>query len=418
MRVMRFQDYENIFVPGAPVLNQDFLFGREQELKDVTRYIRRPGNHPIIIGHRGVGKTTLAIQAAFENKIDFVLVTCNPSMTFGGLSLAILRELDYDTSQFESTVESESSVQTSAKPLRIGVEGTLKRKKIIKSLDIAAKPIDPWTLFTLIKKIKEKVAIIIDEYDAIASRKKEVHSGIASTMKTLADHSYECKSRILVVGIAQSASDLLGRHESIERSAREIYLRPLRDEDIFAFLSEAEEQLKFTFSPDVKGHLVWDAMGYPYFIHLIGLECLDALVKRDKNARRVEYRDYVKAKFTAVNKAFRSQLRKYKKGVKETTHIEHMVISELVRHDDHRPLARVNLRNNLVKSHTLEVAEIDHALLTLQQDRKLVYISRTDDTVRFSEPLMAPFLRAWLFRSKPQVNDSPEGPQFELFDQS
>ena len=50
----------------------------------------------------------------------------------------------------------------------------------------------------------------------------------------------------------------------------------------------------------------------------------------------------------------------------------------------------------------MAAADFNDALIRLQQERRLLYISRNKDDVRFADPLMAPFLRSAIFPSLTQ----------------
>jgi MoxR-like ATPase len=54
-----FSDYQKLLKPSAPILERRYLYGRAQELLDLERAMTRDGHHPIVIGARGVGKTSL-----------------------------------------------------------------------------------------------------------------------------------------------------------------------------------------------------------------------------------------------------------------------------------------------------------------------------------------------------------------------
>ena len=48
----QFEDYDEVFTPSGPVTIRSFFFGREQELLDLKRGVKRRGEHPVIIGNR------------------------------------------------------------------------------------------------------------------------------------------------------------------------------------------------------------------------------------------------------------------------------------------------------------------------------------------------------------------------------
>jgi len=304
-------------------------------------------------------------------------VTCNRRLTFDGLARAILGQ--------------------------IGVEVDNRR-------------LDSWTVFQWCKQLDKPLTIVIDEYDTIPTGAVDFHSAVAELMKAAADNSSsDSDVHIVVVGVAQSAAALLGRHDSIERSAREIYLRPLRTEDVLDFLSGAEDELSFSFVADIKHRIARDSLGYPYFVHLVGLECMDAMLARDKNARQVIEQDYERAIRRAVQRAYRSELRKYQKAVEGLGEAEMAVIRELVAVDDPEP-ARLELQRRLEQKRSMTAAEFDHAWVRLQQERRILYVSRNNDGIRFADPLMKPFLRATILRDPPPPGSTSQAPaQLDLF---
>ncbi len=229
----------------------------------------------------------------------------------------------------------------------------------------------------------------------------------------MADHSDDCESKLIIVGISDSASSLLGEHRSIERSAREIYLRPLRREDIQDFLAETEEKLRFKFSETVKSSIVYSSLGYPYYVHLVGISSIDAMTERlgegvhEEKNRIVSNEDFLKGVSRAVKKAFQSNLRKYRDGMNSLSKVETEIVKEVCRHDDKNPLKREELRKIMAQKLKAKNGRIDSALIELQQKKKVIYISRNRDVVRFQDPLMAPFLRTWYFRESLVKSEDP-----------
>lgn len=97
--------YEAVFRPGKPIRERHFLLGRDQELSDLRKYYRRPGLHPLVIGNRGVGKTSVVIQAFAHISPPLIRIGCTPQLTFQRLAQFILRGLGFDTDSIESSHE-------------------------------------------------------------------------------------------------------------------------------------------------------------------------------------------------------------------------------------------------------------------------------------------------------------------------
>lgn len=397
---MKFDNYDKVFTPGAPMSTRTFFFGREQSIVDMRRSIKRPGIHPIVIGDRGVGKTSLANLVLKDTRLPTYRLNCNKHMTYDNFAHALLDLLEVNGNQIELIDSEHLKVDGSLKPMGVGVGTSGEKRHTERRKGIGAIRMDPWRLFCEIRKLDRKVVIVLDEYDAIPSSAAQFHSGIADLIKTFADNADTCDSRLVVVGVARSAGDLLGKHESIERSAREIFLRTLRREDITDFLTEAEKKLQFAFAPSVKRDMVWSSMGFPYFVHLVGLESLDTMVERQKRARLVTEDDYVKGVDRAIQKAFRAELRKYRKAVKGLGKNEINVMRELSKYAQSKNVSRPKLQHRITEKGLMSEDQFNTAWVNLQQERKVLYVSRANDSIKFCDPLMAPFLRTTVFRNK------------------
>lgn len=389
--------YQKVFTPAAPISSRELLVGRAQELVDFHNAIVRPGFHPVVIGNRGVGKTSVVVLGLEAADCRRIRINCHPKMTFDELARAVLRDLGIDVDQTETARETQKSVEGRILPFGVGIQTRGEQKDISKRRGVGAVTLSPLTLFEHLRDHAEKVLLVVDEYDSVPPD-SEVHTGIAYLMKNLSDHA--CESRIVVVGVARSAEALLGRHESIERNAREIYLNPLRRQDILDFVDLACLRTGLAFAQSVRDKIVWGSMGYPYFVHLVGLECLDAMLERDKDARCVGDQDFHRAIRRSVNQAYRSQLRKYRDRTRNLSLHERAVIREIVAADERQPLLRSQLQGGLVDGGIMTPQEFSHAWVRLQQEKHLVYVSRARDEVRFTDPLMAPFLRTWIFRER------------------
>lgn len=392
----KIEKYEEIFVPGSPIRDKRYLFGRKQEFSDLQNILRRPGQHAIIIGYRGVGKTSLVKQVLKETNYLSCWRTCDPDSSFSEVFQDLLKNCGIDFNKTQTLEETVKEGITKVAPLQIGLEGKISRRCQETKEYFTKEELKPWRVYKHLESIKEKVVLVLDEYDALHYAtfdfESPFHKSVAYTMKHLSDHSDICNSRLVIVGVANSAKELLGKHESIERSAREIYLRTLRHEDFFDFLDEAEKDLEIKFDSEVKYHLAYGSLGFPYYLHLVGLECIDSMLARDKKARIVTQVDLEIAKKKAVEKAFRSELRKYESVLYKLSRPEKICIKELALYPKISP-PRQEICRYICKNNGISEAECYAAFLNLQQKHKFIYILRRTDEIRFVDPLMKPFLR-------------------------
>jgi Cdc6-like AAA superfamily ATPase len=389
-----FSQFDEVFTPGAPMRTKTFFFGREQEFNDLSRSLKRPGIHPIVVGNRGVGKTTLVDLALQKLSDTVVSVTCNSKMDFYEFGSSLLTQLGISLPATETTEENSKAGGAKGNFGMASLDSTGQRKTIVKRSAPAGRSLSAWAVYEALRDYGKRVIVVVDEYESIGNKHDDFHDGVASLIKTLADNSRRCDTRVIVIGVAASAEALLGKHESIERNAREIYLRTLRMEDVKDFLDAAEEHLGFQFKNQVKEAIVKNSLGYPYYVHLVALECLDVMQERDKRSRAVTDDDYRKAVNKAVAQAFRSELRKYKAAIYEASDAEKLLIRELALLQGDGPLNVHSLRQRLSTHETLRGNAFDAVLNTLLLKKRVLYISRGTQEVRFADPLMAPFLKS------------------------
>ena len=406
--------YERVFTPSAPVRSRHLFMGRAQEEADLLADLRRPGVHPIITGERGVGKTTLA-RLAISPKNGRVMVGCGQNTNFSDLARAILHELGLSTDEVESTsVTATHHKEALAGPVSVSSEGIERHAS--RSIGLGQRELTPWILYQHIRDHKQKLAIILDEYDLIPKRNKRCHDGVAELIKHLADHSEDCDSRIVIVGVARSAEALLGHHESIARSGDEIYVRPLRRKDIVDFLATAERDTGITFVAPVKQSIVLEANGYPYYVHLIGLLSVEAMLAQDRHLRVVSETHYSIAQRRAWMRSVRSVLGRHRRTLQGLTHEQVSVIRALVSHSA-GVQKRTALQEECARDYQLDPERFKALLVTLIEDKRLLHWKENDGTVRFTDPLLPLFLRGWWFPlKKVPIDDRAAEKQLDLFD--
>lgn len=257
-------------------------------------------------------------------------ITCNSRMSFDMFARSVLDELNIDVNEILSIEEKDHSISGKVSPFGIGASITENRKHTVQRSGPGSLQLDSWLLYKRLCQVGEKVIIVVDEFDKVPRSRTDFHTGVAELIKTLADNQRKCDSRVVLVGIARQAREILAGHQSIERSVREIYLQPLSKKDLRSFLDTAEHELGFNFASSVKNEILDNSLGYPYYVHLIGLECIDVMRKRDAQARRVTEDDYEKAVRKAAARAFRTELRKYENAIRKLDGSEVEFIKQLV----------------------------------------------------------------------------------------
>ncbi len=389
--------YSEVFTPGRPVSDERLFVGRSQEKEDLEKVLKRPGRHAIVIGDRGVGKTTVVKQVLRQQNVPFAWRSCSPRLRYDQIFRDLLRELKINIDKIETVQETESSGGGSAKVLGLGVSGEIKSRDKVSFRANGSDILTPWTTFRLLRDKGANAILVIDEYDAIRSSNyredPDLHENIAYTLKHISDHSDQCRATIIVVGIAFTAESLLGKHESIERNAREIYLQPLRYQDFRDFIEEAENLLGIQFDDKVKFHLAADANGFPYFVHLVGLEAIESMLASNKKAKTIQWLDFMRGLERAADAAFRAELSKYRSALNKMRQKDKQIMNYLVNWRSSSANRRF-FREKVVKALSISYPDFDSALTHLEKDLRFIYVTRHTDDIRFVDPLLKPFLRA------------------------
>lgn len=209
---LTFEDYDEVFTPAGPVTLPDFFVGREQEVADLKRGLKRKGEFPVVVGHRGVGKTSLVTLGLTEYPGKKYRLNCYEGMTFNELALGILREIGFNVNVTEEVKEIKKKVDGSAKILDVGVAASGEQVDSRKSTGVANRRIKPLELFhELLANVTGRVTFVLDEYDRVDPNDRAFHSNVADLLKTLADNSDRHQIRFIIVGISESAAALLGK---------------------------------------------------------------------------------------------------------------------------------------------------------------------------------------------------------------
>lgn len=168
------------------------------------------------------------------------------------------------------------------------------------------------------------------------------------------------------------------------------------------------------FENRVKDRLARGSLGYPYFVHLVGLESIEAMLDRDQSANVVSWIDFKHGVSRAVDKAYRAELKKYNNIADYASPTEDAIIEGLASYSELSP-RRTVLRHYVCTRSKIKEEEFDAALIKLTQEKRFLYLSRRTDQIGFIDPLMRAFIREHIFVRKDQQLSND---QLGLFDSS
>lgn len=235
---------EKAFTPHTPVVD-DLFCGRMKEIESIFEGLSEKGNHIVLFGDRGVGKTSLARYSCkkygeAENTDTNIMVSCCANDTFQSVIEKVFTELG---------IELVEAVQRGS-GAKIDVKCVEYNREISRTIINTNKTDNPtWVA----NKLKDKEGVvIIDEFDTI---KDPIEKQKFSTlMKNLSDNSSNLS--LLIVGISLSVDDLIEGHRSIDRCLSQVYLKRMTDDELLSIIQKGEDRTGLKFNEDVKKKIV------------------------------------------------------------------------------------------------------------------------------------------------------------------
>lgn len=282
------------FSPSAPINEYDLFAGRISQVQEVVNAVAQNGQHAIIYGERGVGKTSLAnVLSDFLQNLGLasgnsVIVNCDGKTNFSSLWRQILR-----------------SITLTNQKAKMGfTSGTTDQTTTLEALLPPGDEIAPDDIRYLFQGISVPT-VIIDEMDRIRDRETTIL--LADTVKMLSDHAVG--TTLILVGVADSVDDLITEHRSIERALVQISMPRMSNEELFEIVDKALKSVEMTIESEARQHIAKLSQGLPHFTHLLGQYAGQNAVEGGRS--HVVMDDVQKATGIAVSKADQSIVSTY-----------------------------------------------------------------------------------------------------------
>jgi energy-coupling factor transporter ATP-binding protein EcfA2 len=266
-KLVRYAKVARVFTPGAPINSQALFAGRMPQIMEVVNASMQRGQHAMLYGERGVGKTSLANvlhEFLSDATLTSVKVNCSTNDTFVTLWTRVFRELAIDPE----------------------LDGT---------------PVDPDDVrYLLQQRLVGPALVVIDELDRLDD--DEALSLLADTVKALSDHSVDVT--LVLVGVADSIDELVGDHHSIERAIVQVPMQRMPLDELVEIVDKGLDELDMTSTQAVKERIGRLSEGLPHYTHLLALHAAQYAVMDDRDA--IDPADVDVAIKRAVQKATQS----------------------------------------------------------------------------------------------------------------
>ena len=389
---MDVEDFDNrsleaskYFSPAAPVDESELFAGRIDQLRAVIDAVRQRGQHAIIFGERGVGKTSLAnvLVGFFPDDGEQIVarrVNCDSSDDFSSVWRKVFNDIQFSSIKAGVGFVAEDTVQAQTLSDVLPQELTIEDVRLcLTSLAAQSLPI-----------------IVIDEFDRIQS--EEARTLVADTIKTLSDQLVG--ATIVLVGVADSVDELIKEHESIERALVQIQMPRMSVEELERIITNGLERLGMEIDEDALDRITLLSQGLPHYTHLLGLNsCRQAL---DDQSLHVAPHDVESAIDKALENAQQSIRNAYLTATTspraESLYRQVLLACALAKTDELGFFSPADVRDPMsaIMGKLYDIPSFSRHLKEFSEDRRGPVLQRIGEErrfrFRFVNPLMQPYV--------------------------
>lgn len=373
------------FNPSGPVSSRDLFAGRLQQITQVVSAVGQVGQHVILFGERGVGKTSLASlthefwsDVMKDSKDIFpIRYSCSSKDSFGTIWKSIA-QLIFDL--FEKRMV----------PLPVGESWT----DIVRT--IKSEEATPYAIRRFLSLMGKHFIIVIDEFDQLLL--PEPVQGFASTIKELSDYLVE--TTLILVGVADNVDDLVKDYASIERNLQQVKMPRMSTDELKAIIKQGYDRVGLQVIPDSVETMGRLAQGLPNYAHRFAQEGGYSAVDRGSNV--VEKQDVdaaISKTIELTNETTRAAYRKATKSNQKGAIFDKVLLAcALVPTDDLGYFTAGDVRNPLYQT-TKRRYDIPQFVTHLKKfataEKGSVLQVDGDDwnrRYRFANPLLRPYI--------------------------
>jgi Cdc6-like AAA superfamily ATPase len=242
------------FSPSQPITDKTLFAGRQDQMKTLLDVILQGGQHAVIYGERGVGKTSLArVMKQVVNQSYWTAdYTCSSADTFGSIWREVLTSFPVTEQRppagFSRAGESSTST-TSLVPM-LG-KGEPSPNEVRRCLELIAEA--------------DSAVIFIDEFDRPAD--PNLRGLFADTIKILSDQGIHVT--IVLVGVADTVDELIAGHSSIQRALVQVQMPRMAASELREIVLQGMKTAQLEVTNEFVSRVVELSQGLPHYTHLL-----------------------------------------------------------------------------------------------------------------------------------------------------
>lgn len=387
--VIRKSRVREIFTPHRPVDAIELLFGRGNEVATLLQAMNTPGQHVLLYGVRGVGKSSLALSSSrllIENRRRRSFIKrCDSQTRFEQIFQEPLHFVGVDLDLAEVT-----SVSRRGRMRRFGsspFDLSYERSSELMHLFQAKGALAPSDVAQALCRVPG--FLVVDEIDTVDDA--SVRRLLAETIKQLSDMNSEFK--IMLVGVAETSADLLQGHPSVSRCLRETKLNVMTVPELKEIVRSGAEKSRIEFGIGAINAITKISVGFPHFTHLLALHCAEEAVA--DGSRRVDRANVRRALSSAATGAEESLRRTYD-GITQAQSDMYRSLLVAGAKFEHSAFSTANLREQVEEdlAGLLNPATFGGYIRRLASDDGTRVFKRIErGWYRFSDPRMPAYIR-------------------------
>ena len=252
------------FSPASPIRAVDVFAGRIDQLRAVVDAVNQPGQHALIYGERGVGKTSLAnvtaelLAETGPSPVVVPHVNCDAGDDFASIWRKICRRVSVSVERQAFGLSRRAGAELTSLADHLGDEVTPERV-----LDVAE----------LVTRTGEFIPVV-DEFDRVADA--DTVRQFTDTIKALSDQVE--RATVVLVGVADTVEELIAEHQSVERALVQVRMPRMSTEELAEIVRNGLAGLGMTAGETATGYMTALSQGLPHYTHLLGLHSARAAV--------------------------------------------------------------------------------------------------------------------------------------------
>lgn len=383
----RVQAVGRAFSPAAPITDQDLFAGRQAQLRTLVMVMGQRGQHALIYGERGIGKTSLArvAEAIVRDTIPSAYYVCHSDDTFSSIWRGVFNEVAL-VSEVPSFGFSDTAKQVMHSAAGL-ISGEVSPHTVAQALGLVATG-------------QNQFLVVIDEFDRPVDAQSRIL--IADTVKIAADRAIP--ATVVLVGVGDTVEALIAEHGSIQRSLVQVPMPRMTHEELCEIVRRGMHLAELDVSSLIVEQIASLSQGLPHYTHLLGYH--SAITALDDGRLVVEDGDLEGAIKKSLEAAHESVKRRYHQATfsnRETLYKQVLLACAMAKQDEVGSFGAPDVREKLraITSHNYDIPAFathlkDFSSEHSDQQRRGGILQRIGTTrqfrYRFLDPLMPPYI--------------------------